>query len=80
MNIYFVYEINLWPFAVGKDFALGTSLFGTVKLTNNLDPEKNKYFGYGIGFDTRGSSSLSDCSGFGKNVIIFGADEFIYAC
>ena len=31
--------------------------------------------GYGIGFDTRGCFSLSDVSGFGKNVIIFGDDN-----
>ena len=23
VNIYFTYEINLWPFTVGKDFAFG---------------------------------------------------------
>ena len=27
-----------------------------------------------MGFDSHGSFSLSDGSGFGKNVIIFGAD------
>ena len=31
--------------------------------------------GYGIGFDTQGCFSLSDISGFGKNVIIFGDDN-----
>ena len=31
-------------------------------------------FGYGVGFHTSGSFWLSDSSGFGKNVIIFGAD------
>ena len=30
--------------------------------------------GYGIGFDSGGSFSLSDGTGFDKNVIIFGAD------
>ena len=33
-----------------------------------------KYSGYGIGFDGSGSFSLSDGSGFGKNIIILGAD------
>ena len=74
LNIYVVYEINLWPFNVGKDFALGNSLFGAVKLTKNTDLDKYKYFGYGIGFDARGRYSLSDGSGFGENVIIFGDD------
>ena len=30
MTIYIVYQINLWPFSVCKDFALENSLFGTV--------------------------------------------------
>ena len=34
----------------------------------------NSYSGYGIGFDACGSFSLSDDSGFGKNVLIFGSD------
>ena len=43
-------------------------------MTKNSDPEKFKYFGCGIGFDARGSFSLSNGSGFVKNVIIFGAN------
>ena len=31
---------------------LGNSLFGTVKLTKNVDPDKYRYSGYDIGFDT----------------------------
>ena len=48
VSIYIVYEINLWPFNVGKDFAVRNSLFGAVKLA---DPDKYKYSGYGTGFD-----------------------------
>ena len=36
--------------------------------------KKFKYSGYGIGFDTLGSFSLSDGGEFGKNVMIFSAD------
>ena len=43
-------------------------------MTKNADPHKYKYPGYGNAFDTRGNFSLSDCSGFVKNVIIFAAD------
>ena len=39
-NAYVVYEINLRLFSVDKDFALGNSLFGAVKLTTNHDPDK----------------------------------------
>ena len=48
-------------------------LFGSVKLTKNADPDKYKYSGYGIGFDSRSEFSLSDGS-IGKNVIIIGVD------
>ena len=49
-------------------------MFGAVKLTKNADFDKYKYSGYGIGFYLQGSFSLSNGSGFGKNVIIFVAD------
>ena len=49
-------------------------MFGAVKLTKNTDFNKYKYSGYGIGFDAPRSFSLSDGSGFGKNVIIFDVD------
>ena len=45
-----------------------------VKLTQNADIDKYKYSGYVLGFDTRASLSLSDGSGFGKNITIFGVD------
>ena len=48
---------------------LGNFLLGAVKLTKNADFDKCKYK-----FDSSGSFSLSDGSGFGKNVIRFGAD------
>ena len=37
VDVYIVYGINLWPFNVCRDFALGSSLFGAVKLTKNAD-------------------------------------------
>ena len=48
-------------------------LFGSVKLTTNADPDKYKYSGYDIRFDSRSEFSFTD-GGMGKNVIIFGAD------
>ena len=44
---------------MAKRFTLGNCLFGPVKLTKNVDPDKHKYSGYSIG----------------KNVIIFGFDN-----
>ena len=69
--------VGLLPITVGKDFELVNSLFAGVKLTKNADFNKYKYSGYGTGFDARGSFSLSEGSGFGKNVIIFGADMIL---
>ena len=48
-------------------------LFRSVKLTKYADPDKCKYSGYGIGFDSRSEFSLPD-GNLGKNVIIFGVD------
>ena len=69
-NFYIVYEINLWSFVVGQDFALEKSLFGAVKFTKTADPDKYEYSGYGIGFDASGSFTLSDGNRFGKNGIM----------
>ena len=73
-NNYIAYEINLWPFNVAKDFVLGNSLFGAVKLIKNADLDNYNYSSYYIGFEVRGSFPLSDGSGIGKTVIIFGID------
>ena len=72
---YIVYEINIWPLNLGRKFPLLNFLFGTVTLTKSADPDKYSYYGYGIGFDTRGAFSLSDGNGFGKNVIVLGVDN-----
>ena len=42
-------------------------------MTKNADIDKYEYSGYGIGFDRKSSFSFPG-GGFGKNVIIFGAD------
>ena len=54
--------------------ALGNSLFGAAKLTKNPDADKSSFSRYGIWFDAEGLFSLSDGSGFIKNVIILGAN------
>ena len=73
VNIYIVYDINLWNYRDSSDAALGNSLFGAVKLVKNADIDKYKYSGYGIGFDMKRTFSFPT-GGFGKNVVIFGAD------
>ena len=44
-----------------------------MKLTKNADPDKYKYSGYGIGFDSRSKVLFTDRS-MGKNVTICGND------
>ena len=43
-------------------------------MTKNADPSIQSYLVYGTEFEARESFLLSGNSGFGKNVIIFGAD------
>ena len=38
VNIYIEYKINLWSYTQGANLALGNSLFSTVKLSKNADP------------------------------------------
>ena len=62
------YELATWSRDLNKDFVPDNCFFGAVKLTNNVDPDKYGYSGYGIGFDLRSQFSWSDGS-LGKNVI-----------
>ena len=52
-NTYNVYEIISY-YSWSNYHTLGNCLFGTVSLTKNVDINKCKYSGYGIGFDKRG--------------------------
>ena len=70
-NIYIAYR--LIPTTKDSSASLQNCLFGVVKLTKNVDIDKYKYFGHGIGFDSTGSFSHPS-GGYGKDVIIFGAD------
>ena len=71
VNIYAVYRLTLTT--KDSSLTLQNCLFGAVKLTKNADIGKYKYCGYCIGFDSRGTFSHPSV-GYGRNVIIFGAD------
>ena len=73
VNYFIVYELDSWSRDLNTDFTLGDCLFGGVKLTKSIDPDKYSYSSFGIGFDTRGQYSLPDGSTV-KNVIIFGVN------
>ena len=60
-------------FLLNTGFTLGNCLFGSVKLTKNVDLDKQKYRGCGTGFDSHSEFLLPDGS-MARNVTIFGAD------
>ena len=68
-----VYEKDTWSQDLKIDFTLKSSLLGSVKLTKNADPNKCKYSGYGIGFDSRSLYLLTDNT-TRRIIIIFGAE------
>ena len=72
VTIYIVYELGA-PSSHNNDPTLKYCLFGAVTLTKNADMDKYEYTGYGVGFDRRSSFSFPG-GGFGKNVLIFGAE------
>ena len=47
-------------------------MLGAVSLTKHVDIDQYKYSGYGIGFDRKEEFSCGN--GYGRKVIIFGAD------
>ena len=71
VNIYIVYELITSAINIG--ITLHNCLFGAVKIRKSADIDKYKYSGYGIGFDSR-VSFTHPRGGYGKNVIIFGAN------
>ena len=70
-NIYIVSRLT--PDTNDSSVTLQNCLFSAVKLTRNAVIDKYKYSGHGIGFDSR-ESFTHPSGGYGRNVIIFGAD------
>ena len=71
VSIYIVYELITSAINIGV--TLHNFPFGAVKLTKNADIDKYKYFGYDIGFDSRGSFSHPS-GGYDRNEFFLGAD------
>ena len=72
VNICIVYKISK-SINISDYPALEICLFGAVSSTKNSDIDKDKYSGYGIGFDRRSRFSHPSI-GDGQIVIIFGVD------
>ena len=53
VNLYISYVLNPWLRNLNTDFTLQNSLFRSLKLTKNANPDKYKYSGFSIGFDCR---------------------------
>ena len=58
VKFFIVYELDSSPQDLNAEFTLEDFLFGGVKMTENDDPDKYSYSGFGIGFDTPGQYSL----------------------
>ena len=71
VNIYILYEISK-NLNTSSYPTLKNCLFGAVSLIKHTDIDNYKYYGYGIGFERKGTFSFGN--GFGRNVIIFGVD------
>ena len=73
-NNYIVYKTS--PKTINSNFVFRNCLFGAIKITNttNSDTDKWQYSGYGVGFDSSGSSTHPDNGKNAKNVVVFGAD------
>ena len=71
-----VYELDTWSryLHYNADFTLDDCLFGAVKLTKNVNPNKYEYSGHGKGFNVRLQFSLLHGE-WSLNAIIFGVDN-----
>ena len=63
VNLYIVYQVNIWPYDLDVDFTLRKSLLGAAKFIKNHDPDKHSYSQYFIGFDVQSTFSLSNGDG-----------------
>ena len=73
VDLYIVYELNIWWQDLNAEFTLKDCLFGAVKLIKNANPNKYSYWGYGIRFDSGSTFSILNFD-LSKNVISFGID------
>ena len=55
VNVYIVYDVDVWPRNPTNNFKFKNCLFGAANVAQNSDEEKYVYSGYGITFDSAGS-------------------------
>ena len=73
VNIYIVYSLDPVSNTRNTDFTAQYCLFGTVKITKNVNTSNYKHVGYGICFDEGSNFSIGNITN-GKNIIILGCD------
>ena len=71
INLFIAYELDRWSQDVNAKSSPKDCLFGAVKLTKNVDPNKYSYCRYGIEFDYH-SIFLIPKFDWSKHAIIFG--------
>ena len=54
------YTLTPWLRNLDTDFTLNNCFFESIKVTYNANPDKYKYSGYGIGFDSRSEILYTD--------------------
>ena len=77
VNYFIVYELDTWPWGINTYFTLKNCLFGSVKITKNVDPDKYKHSVYNIGFGSR-SFYLLPNNTTRRNVSIFRVDMILW--
>ena len=53
INLYISYALDAQLKILNTDFTLVNWLFGSIRITKNTEPDKYKYAGYCIGFNSR---------------------------
>ena len=66
INLCISYTITTWLRNLNIGFTLNNSLFGSVKLTKNTDPDYYEYSKYAMGFDSQWDFVYTDGS-MGRN-------------
>ena len=75
INLCISYTLECQLRNLNTDFTLNSSLFISVKLIKNVDPDKHKYIAYEIGFDSRSEFWFTEES-YGKMLLFL---ELIWA-
>ena len=73
VNVYIVYDLELWPNVSLGHFAIKYRLFGVTNIVKNGDKEKYVYSGIRIASDRKVKWSFGN--DFARNVIVFDVDN-----